>query len=179
MNFALEYPSGTKALIMAGSGPNGLKLDPVTPPDFTAKYEQAEKAYDAGDLDLLAELETQIWFDGLGRTSEQVDPVMRKLAYEMNRHDLDLDAKKLGKVIPDTTNLAAERLDQLHVPVLIIVGEHDTPYILAAGTYMLERIPSAKKVMIKNAAHLSNMDQPQEFQRIVDGFLGEVEAGDR
>jgi pimeloyl-ACP methyl ester carboxylesterase len=53
----------------------------------------------------------------------------------------------------------------------VIVGAHDTPYILAAADYMAEKLPSARKVKIEDAAHLSNMDQPDEFQTIVKAFL--------
>ena len=45
------------------------------------RFEAVQKAHEAGDLDLVAELETQIWFDGMGRTSAQVDQAMRGLAY--------------------------------------------------------------------------------------------------
>jgi 2-hydroxy-6-oxonona-2,4-dienedioate hydrolase len=167
MDFALAQPSRAKALIMVDSGPGGLELDVPAP----AKFEAAEKAYDAGDLDLLAELETQIWFDGLGRSAAQVDQAMRKLAYEMDRNALSLEAKHLGKRLPDTQVPAVEHLPELGMPVLVIVGAHDTPYILAAADYMLENIPSARKVIIEDAAHLPNMDHPDEFQRIVVTFL--------
>ncbi|MCL4559147.1 MAG: alpha/beta hydrolase [Chloroflexi bacterium] len=167
MDFALAHPAMAKALIMVGSGPTGLKLDVPLP----AKYEQAEEAYKAGDFDLLAELETQIWFDGEGRTPAQVNPAMRKLAYEMNRNAITLEAKKLGKRLPDTHLSAAGRLGDLKIPTLVIVGTHDTPYILAAADYMLGKIPSAQKAVIADAAHLANMDQPEEFQRIVTTFL--------
>jgi len=36
---------------------------------------------------------------------------------------------------------------------------------------MIEKIPSAKKVIIEDAAHFPNMDQPHEFQGIVKDFL--------
>ena len=58
--------------------------------------------------------------------------------------------------------------------VLVIVGAHDTPFILAAADYMLERIPSARRAIIHDAAHLPNMDQPQEFAEIVGEFLGSL-----
>jgi pimeloyl-ACP methyl ester carboxylesterase len=58
--------------------------------------------------------------------------------------------------------------------VLVIVGAHDTPYMLAAADYMLEKIPSARKAIIEDAAHLPNMDQPDEFQHIVTEFLGGI-----
>ena len=96
---------------------------------------------------------------------------MRRLAYEMNRKALTQEAKNLGKRLPNTETPAFDRLSQLNIPVLIIVGAHDTPYILAAADFMLEKIPSARKVIIEDAAHLPNMDHPEEFQKNVKAFL--------
>ena len=170
MDFALTYPSRVKALILAGSGPSGLQLDVATPPKFT----EAEKAFEAGDLDLVAEIETQIWFDGMDRTPEQVNQAMRELLREMDRTALSHEVKQLGKRLPNTQTPAFDRLGDLDIPVLIIVGAHDTPYILAAADYMMEKIQSAKKVIFQDAAHLANMDQPREFQGIIKDFLASL-----
>ncbi len=172
IDFALANPPRVKALIMVDAGPSGLHLDVPKHP----KADDAEKAYNAGDLDLVAELETQIWFDGMGRTASQVDQSVRRLVYEMNRRGLELDAKHLGKRLPDALEPAAGRLGDLGMPVLLIVGTHDTPYILAAADYMVDKIPDVRKVAIAGAAHLPNLDQPEEFQRIVSGFLNELSA---
>jgi pimeloyl-ACP methyl ester carboxylesterase len=167
MDFVFTHPSRAKALIMVGSGPSGLQLDVPAP----AKFAEAEKAFEAGDLDLVAEIETQIWFDGMGRTPEQVNQEMRKLAYEMDRKALAYEARKLGKRLPNVETPAFDRLAGLSIPVLVIVGSHDTPYILAAADYMQEKIPSVRTVRIEDAAHLPNMDHPEEFQAIVKDFL--------
>jgi pimeloyl-ACP methyl ester carboxylesterase len=167
LDFALTHPSRVKALIMVDAGPSGLELDTATP----SKFADAEKAFESGDLDLLAEIETQIWFDGMDRTPEQVDPSMRKLLYEMNRIALSNEVKQLGKRLPNTQTPAFDRLGDLDMPVLVIVGAHDTPYILAAADYMTDKVKSARKVVIEDAAHLPNMDQPHEFQAIVKDFL--------
>ena len=167
MDFALSHPSRARALIMVGSGPSGLELDVPR----SAKFDDVEKAFEAGDLDLVSELETQIWFDGTGRTPEQVNPSMRKLLYEMNRQALAHEVKQLGKRLPNTQTPAFDRLGDLQIPVLIVIGAHDTPYILAAADYMAERIPSSQKVVLEDAAHLPNMDHPEEFQAIVTRFL--------
>jgi hypothetical protein len=74
-------------------------------PDHPATAAAAE-AYSAGDLDLIAELEAQIWFDGMGRTAQQVDQSMRQLALEMNRLALAHEAKQLA----NTTYLICRRL---------------------------------------------------------------------
>jgi len=173
MDFALTYPSRTRALVMVGSEPSGLELDVPAPP----KFADAEKAFESGDLDLLAEIETQIWFDGMGRTPEQVNPTMRKLLYEMDRLALSHAVKRQGSRLPNTETPAFDRLESLNIPVLIIVGSHDTPYILAAADYMKKKIKFANKIIIEDAAHLPNMDQPHEFQRVVEKFLSSRPIG--
>ncbi len=167
MDFALAQLARAKALIMVGSGPGGLELDVPTP----ALFAEAEAAYNAGDLDRVAELETQIWFDGMGRSPQQVNQAMRRLAYDMNRLALAHEAKEMGALRPDAGPPAAGRLAELELPVLVIVGAHDTPFTLAAADFMAEKLPAARKVVIEDAAHLPNMDQPDQFRSIVAEFL--------
>ena len=167
MDFTLTYPSRVRALIMVGSAPSGLELDVPS----LAKFADAEKAFEAGDLDLVCEIETQIWFDGTGRTPEQVNQGMRKLLYEMNRQALAYEVKNLGKRLPNTEVPAFDRLSDLRLPALVIVGAQDTPYILGAADYMIEKLPRARKVIIDDAAHLPNMEHPDQFQSIVEEFL--------
>lgn len=171
LDFALTHPRRVRALVLVDSAPDGLELEVESP----AKFKEAYEAYQAGDLERVAEIETQIWFDGMGRTPEQVDPEMRALAKSMNRLALGHEAKGLGKRLPDAYPPAAERLDELQAPVLVIAGEHDVPYILAAAEYMAGRLPKARKVIIPDAAHLPNLDHPQDFQAIVEPFLKEQE----
>jgi len=167
LDFALAEPSRVRALIMVDSGPSGLELD--MPP--LAKFDEVEKAFESGELDLAAEMETQIWFDGMGRNPDQVNQEMRKLLYEMDRIALSYESMHLGKRLPNSPVPAFDRLAALDIPVLVIVGAHDIPYPLAASDYMLEKIPFAQKAIIEDAAHLPNMDQPHEFREIVKKFL--------
>lgn len=167
MDFALTQPARARALIMVGSAPTGLELDVPR----SNKFDEAEKAFEAGDLDLTAEIETQIWFDGTGRTPQRVNQEMRKLLYEMDRQALAYEVMQLGKRLPNAPIPAVQRLSELHVPILVIVGAQDTPYILAAADYMAENVPSSQKVVIEDAAHLPNMDHPGEFRKIVQAFL--------
>jgi 3-oxoadipate enol-lactonase len=167
MDFALAQPSRVRALIMVDAGPSGLELDVPSP----VKFAEVEKAFDLGNYDLVAELETQIWFDGEGRTPGQVNQAMRRLVLEMDRNALTQEVKQLGKRLPNAQAPAAGRLSELNAPVLAVVGEYDTPYMLAAAEYMLKNLPKARKVTIEDAAHLPNLDQPDEFQRIVTKFL--------
>jgi pimeloyl-ACP methyl ester carboxylesterase len=95
----------------------------------------------------------------------------------MNRLALSHEVKGLGKRLPNTDTRAFNLLESLNIPVLIIVGSHDTPYILAAAEYMKEKIKFANKIIIEDAAHLPNMDQPQEFQNVLEKFLSSIPKG--
>lgn len=89
----------------------------------------------------------------------------------MNRTALSHEAKRLGKRIADPGSPAASRLPEIEIPVLIIVGAHDIPFMHAAADYMMENLRTAHKVIIPDAAHLANMDQPELFQHAVREFL--------
>lgn len=172
MDFALEQPALVRGLVMVGSGPSGLKLDAPRPDLFGA----IDKASEAGDLDQVAELETRLWFDGAGRSPGEVDPRMRTLAYTMNRLALQHEQRQLGKRIPDVSVTAVQRLKQLKVPVLAIIGEHDIPYIHMATDYLVQHVATARKVVLQDAAHLPNMDQPAAFRWLVEEFTAAIDA---
>jgi pimeloyl-ACP methyl ester carboxylesterase len=61
-------------------------------------------------------------------------------------------------------------LPQVAVPSLVIVGANDEPFLNAAE-YMAKRIPGARKVVIPDAGHASNIDQPEIFNTAVLDFL--------
>lgn len=63
-----------------------------------------------------------------------------------------------------------ESLESIRVPTLVLVGENDLPFH-AATDYMAEKIPNASKVVIPNAGHASNVEQPSAFNQAMRSFL--------
>lgn len=61
-------------------------------------------------------------------------------------------------------------LPEVKVPSIVIVGADDKPF-LAASDYMAAKIPGAKKVMIPDAGHAANIDQPETFNAALLAFL--------
>lgn len=178
MDFTLAYPERVAALIMVGSGPSRLQLDVKRP----AKFAEVEKAEEEGDLQRVCELETQIWFDGAGRTPLQVNQAMRRLAYDMNMKALAyqqnaLEQKVLADKQIDLDPAAAGRLQEIKVPVLVIVGEHDLDYMHKAASFMQSNLDDCRVHVMKDAAHLPNMDHPALFQETVSRFLEDCGVG--
>lgn len=174
LDFTLTHPNKVDSLILVGASPAGLELEDLglTVEEPVSLFEQAEKAFDSGDIDLATELDMQIWFDGMGRSKDDVDPDIRQLAYDINRIVIEHDMKDIGKHVRKTFDKpAVARFDELTLPILLIVGENDIPLMLAAADYMEEHLPNATKVIIQDAAHLPNMEHPKQFQEIIDTFL--------
>jgi 3-oxoadipate enol-lactonase len=64
-----------------------------------------------------------------------------------------------------------ERLPEITLPTLIIVGEDDPGTPVAASRVIQERIKGSELVILKSAAHLSNMEQPEAFNQALTPFL--------
>ena len=62
-------------------------------------------------------------------------------------------------------------LKDIRVPTGIIVGRDDPACTLAQSEVLQREIPGAKMWVIDNAAHLSNIEQPAEFNRLLLAFL--------
>lgn len=63
-----------------------------------------------------------------------------------------------------------ESLSAIKVPTLIVVGAEDKPF-LAAADMMAAKIPGATKVVLADAGHAANIDQPDAFNAVVLEFL--------
>lgn len=66
-------------------------------------------------------------------------------------------------------------LPEVRVASLIVVGSEDKPFLVASD-YMTAKIPGAKKVVIQEAGHASNIDQPKEFNHAILSFLEDDES---
>jgi 3-oxoadipate enol-lactonase len=69
-----------------------------------------------------------------------------------------------------------DQLPQITVPTLIIVGEDDPGTPVAASRVIHEQIKGSELVILKSAAHLSNLEQPEAFNQALTAFLQKVGA---
>ena len=76
------------------------------------------------------------------------------------------------KTITGSVNYARPfKLEEIAVPTLIVVGDEDTLTTPAVSREMERRIPGARMTLIERAGHLSNIEQPEAFNRAVLDFL--------
>ena len=64
-----------------------------------------------------------------------------------------------------------KELSQIDVPTMVIIGEKDPATIPEYGELIAASIPDAKTFVVPDAAHLSNIEQPDIFTEALKGFL--------
>ncbi len=69
-----------------------------------------------------------------------------------------------------------DRMRAMTAPTLILTGDEDWP-CLAPALLMKREIPSAALSVMPNCGHTINLEDPDQFNRIVGDFIVQVEAG--
>jgi pimeloyl-ACP methyl ester carboxylesterase len=69
-----------------------------------------------------------------------------------------------------------EEMRRISVPTLIITGDEDWPCLLP-GVLMKQTIPTAALSVMPNCGHAINLEEPEEYNRIVGDFLAQVDSG--
>jgi len=126
-------------------------------------------ADEARDLGALNQAEMKLFLAGPRRPLESVDERLRALFLDMNATSMgsDFDSAPTDDLDPP----AVERLGEISAPTLVVVGDEDVAPVLDATELLMEQVRSARKAVIQDAAHLPNLEHPEEFNRVVLDFL--------
>ncbi|MFW9846699.1 MAG: alpha/beta fold hydrolase [Candidatus Thorarchaeota archaeon] len=65
-------------------------------------------------------------------------------------------------------------LASIKVPTLLILGENERKAVFPHADKIIELIEGSKKVIIPEAGHASNLENPEEFNRVLNEFLEHV-----
>jgi pimeloyl-ACP methyl ester carboxylesterase len=153
--FHLRHPGMCRALMLFDTGP-GFKKD-----EARAAWNQRAQAR-ADDLEARG-------FAALGGSDE--------VRMSQHRSPLGLAGAARGMLAQETAGVI-ESLPSIAVPTLVLVGANDTGF-LAATDYMAAKIPGARKVVIPDAGHASNLHQPAAFNQAMGDFLAGVAQAQR
>lgn len=170
----MEHPEKVASLTLVSPAVSGYPYE-GPPPQPVLDLIAARQS---GDLERAAEIQAQLWADGLKRKPGQADAQVHELVREMSLDALNLQAN----IIRETTFLieeplqppAMQRLEQVTAPTLAIAGDLDDGTVLEAADLLARRVPGAKKAIIPEAAHLPSMEKPAEFNQIVLEFLKKI-----
>ena len=150
-NFALRHPERLHSLVLAGTSPgfNALSGDEVK--RFVAERRNS--------------------------TPESIRRLLGSRAAP-DAYDRIMDSVK--RVHPESllktleASVAQDRaapIEKIEVPTLVVTGSEDTLYAPSISQDMARRIPNARLVVMKGLGHLTNLEQPEEFNQVVMEFL--------
>ncbi|HXZ56773.1 MAG TPA: alpha/beta fold hydrolase [Gaiellaceae bacterium] len=171
LEVALARPDLVRALVLVAPGLPGHDWSK----EAVAGWAEEEAALEAGDLDAAVEVNLRMWVDGPRRSPDEVDAAVRARVGEMQRRALELqvsvgDRAEEVLLVPDL----AERLGEVGVPTLVLVGDEDLPDMHAISDRLAREIPGARHATIAATAHVPSMERPVEFDELVLGFLEEA-----
>jgi len=69
-----------------------------------------------------------------------------------------------------------ERAREIRVPSLILCGSDDKPTPPELSKELVGLIPGARYELVERAGHLTNLEQPAAFNRLLDDFLDSAEG---
>jgi 3-oxoadipate enol-lactonase len=169
IDFALAHPEKVIAIIPVSTGLSGFKGKDKAWQEFDKNLNDA---YDKDGVNGAVECMLRAWTDGPLRAPTQVNTQVREKVGMMLKYTLDkIDFRLVpGKLTPP----ALDRLSEINVPVLTIHGDIDMQGIIDISEKIGKEVAGSKREVIKGAAHMVNMEYPDEFNKIVDKFLKEL-----
>ena len=141
---ALEQPALVSALVLLCPGIPGFAW-PEEPDELDAEY---ERALAAEDVDALAGVLLQIW-GAAGSTPAVMEQLRSAAKAEISSGDLQQ---------PDPPVL--DRLDEIAVPVSLLVGDADYPPLIESNRQAAARIPGCQLTEVPGLDHLPPLRDP-------------------
>ena len=130
LHVSLDAPDRVDRLVLIGAVARGW--EPERGWASSQKLEAAEAANEAGHIEEVLDLEAEIWLVGEGRALEDVDRSLVDLFIDMDRIPLSTE-KERGELVEPFEPPVNERLDEITVPTLTVVGAHDLPDMIESG----------------------------------------------
>jgi pimeloyl-ACP methyl ester carboxylesterase len=163
IDFALTHPSRVEGLVLVGAGVGGYAFT-----DESERNARYRAAFDRGGVDEVVEEWLRDPYMSPAMEHAELASVLRLIAQDNSsvwlRANRPFDSAELNPP-------AIDRLDEIRVPTLIIVGPRDVAGIHVVADLLDQRLPMATRVVIPGAGHVVNMEAPDAFNEEVFEFL--------
>jgi pimeloyl-ACP methyl ester carboxylesterase len=157
---ALTRPTAVASLLLAA--PGGSLLAEMTP-SLRAFIDAERAALERGDLDAAVEANLSCWVEGPHRSASQMDPTVRELVGRMQRRAFEVTADWDDIEEKELEPPALDRLGEITVPALILVGGLDLDTVHDAAGRLVSGIAKARRVDWPDVGHLPSLERPADF----------------
>ena len=162
VDYALVHPERVEALVLSGPGLSGYSWSPES---VAGSWKIITAARDEGFARA-----TELWLQdpmmSAAMENGRIAARVRELV-SANEHVWLMNPFLERELKPP----AAGRLAEIRAPTLVLVGSRDVADIQRIGDLVAEQVPGARKETVEGAAHIVNMEKPEEFNRLLLDFL--------
>lgn len=161
LDFAIRYPDRIRSLVIADAVPSGF-------PRTNERASLSQTLLDTAKKLGISEAR-KLWLEhSLFQNARKSNVFMDKLREIVEGysgwHWLNDDP------LLETVN-GFKEADKVKKHVLLLVGEHDLYDYKSAAKFMKESITNSTSVTISGAGHMSNMENPEQFNEVLLNFL--------
>ena len=169
-DFVIAYPERINKAVFVSAGINGY--DKKQPIDSVSMgwYNAFAHALDTKDTVAATVEFTKAWAQGVYRNGDSLKAPVSRYVYRTTLQNLR-QHKMAGWPLLQNNPPAVETIASIRVPVLIIEGDKDLPYIHVTSRYLEKNIPGAKRVVIEGVAHMLNMEKPSVVNKLLADFF--------
>lgn len=163
LHFALAHPQRVLGLLLLDSGP-GFK-NPKAQSGWEAQVGRTAAFVERSGMRAFVEGKAQA--AAIGRQPEL--PAARAAAEAIAAQD-PTGIAHFGRRVSGPAPGVIDRLAEIRIPALVLVGEHDDPYLKAAEV-MTAKLPDATHRVLAGAGHIGNIEEADAFNELVIGFV--------
>jgi len=170
IDYALRYPERVAGLVLIAPAISGAPDWHLVPPHAEALDKELDRAEEQRDLNRVNEIEAYFWLDGPLAEEGRVGGEIRRLFLDMNRIALSHPELENERE-PES---AYERVGRIAVPTTVVWGDLDFPDIDGSCSYLAEKIPGARRLVVQGVAHMVSLERPDVVTDAVRGVLDEI-----
>lgn len=167
LRFALAHPPLVRSLLLQGPAVDGFEPEEAPgeriPIEDYARLARAGRVDEVGRLWLAHPMMTRA---GGAETRRLLDAIMR------DYRGADLLAERRSS--PPVSVL--DEITAFRRPCLLLTGAHETAARRAHAGKLLELMPDCRQVLLEQSGHLSNLSEPEAYNRHVSGFCARVDG---
>ena len=168
LDLALARPACVATLTSVAGGISGYRPDLDLEEDNVPRSD-LDRLWDEKKWVELAELETQIWVDGWGQPTTRVGRTLRD---SIKGDVLSTYQAENEEGLPQPLEpRAADRLGELTVPVLVMIGTLDEARSRATAAHLVASVSESRSVEVAGVAHMIQLEAPERVSEELRDFI--------
>lgn len=159
IDFTLAHPDLVQQLVLVGAVVSGF---PYSDHFFNRGMQNSKplEKHDVAAANLNWSKDKYVFAPGHGAAQKQLLDILNASPQDSSHEDY---ARPMQPALP--------RLHEIRAPTLILTGDADIPDVHAHAGAIEAGIRNSRRVVLSDCGHLMYLEKPEEFTRVVIGFI--------